>query len=223
MLGGLRMSADGSATGYPEWTFSGEAANHHYLVPAVLRSLPQEKGLRLLDIGCGNGALSARLAEAGMRVTGIDFTLSGIDRARRSFPDLEFAAHDITEPLPPELRGQFQVVVSAEVIEHLFLPRVLFARAAEALAPGGTLIVTTPYHGYWKNLAIAVTGRFDAHWVPLSDYGHIKFFSKATLGRLARECGFEPVRWIRAGRIPPLAATMVMTARPRVDGATSTP
>ena len=150
------MSADTSASGYPEWTFSGEAENHHYLVPAVLRSLPPEKGLRLLDIGCGNGALSARLAQAGMKVTGIDFTLSGIDRARGSFPDLEFAAHDITEPLPPELRGRFDVVVSAEVIEHLFLPRGLFACAHEALAPGGTLIVTTPYHGYWKNLAIAL-------------------------------------------------------------------
>jgi 2-polyprenyl-6-hydroxyphenyl methylase/3-demethylubiquinone-9 3-methyltransferase len=217
------VSAGASASGYPEWTFSGEAENHHYLVPAVLHSLPDEKGLRLLDIGCGNGALSARLAQAGMKVTGIDFTLSGIDRARGSFPDLEFAAHDITEPLPPELAGKFDVVVSAEVIEHLFLPRVLFARATEALVPGGTLIVTTPYHGYWKNLAIALTGRFDPHWVPLSDYGHIKFFSKDTLGTLARECGFEPVRWIRAGRIPPLAATMVMTARPTAAGATSTP
>ncbi|HXQ19038.1 MAG TPA: methyltransferase domain-containing protein [Acidimicrobiales bacterium] len=209
------MSPDASGSGYPEWTFSGEAANHHYLVPAVLRSLPDEQGLRLLDIGCGNGALSARLAQAGMKVTGIDFTLSGIDRARGSFPDLEFAAHDITEPLPSALRGQFQVVVSAEVIEHLFLPRVLFARATEALVPGGTLIVTTPYHGYWKNLAIALTGRFDGHWVVGSDYGHIKFFSRRTLEAMARECGFEPVRLIRAGRIPPLAATMVMTARLR--------
>jgi 2-polyprenyl-3-methyl-5-hydroxy-6-metoxy-1,4-benzoquinol methylase len=212
------VSPDASATGYPEWTFSGEAENHHYLVPAVLRSLPEQRGLSLLDIGCGNGALSARLAQAGMKVTGIDFTLSGIDRARGSFPDLEFMAHDIGDPLPPALRSRFDVVVSAEVIEHLFLPRVLFARASEALVPGGTLIVTTPYHGYWKNLAIAITGRFDPHWVALSDYGHIKFFSRDTLGRLARECGFEPVRFIRAGRIPPLAATMVMTARPLAAG-----
>jgi 2-polyprenyl-3-methyl-5-hydroxy-6-metoxy-1,4-benzoquinol methylase len=208
------MTADVTDAGYPEWTFSGEAENHHYLVPAVLRSLPHQRGLRLLDIGCGNGALSARMAEAGMKVTGIDFTESGIERAQASYPGLEFKTHDITEPLPSELRGAFDVVTSAEVIEHLFLPRVLFARASEALAPGGTLIVTTPYHGYWKNLALALSGRFDGHWVARSDYGHIKFFSKRTLGALARECGFEPVRWIRAGRIPPLAATMVMTAKP---------
>ena len=64
------------------------------------------------------------------------------------------------------------------------------------------MVVTTPYHGYAKNLALAVTGRFDGHWVPLSDYGHIKFFSKRTLGMLARECGVEPTRWYRLGRNP---------------------
>ena len=57
-----------------------------------------------------------------------------------------------------------------------------------------------------------VTGRSDSHWGPLADYGHIKFFSKKTLSQIARECGFEPVRVLGAGRIPLLAATMVMTA-----------
>ena len=100
--------------------------------------------------------------------------------------------------------GTFDTVLSAEVVEHLFLPRELFARAREALGDGGRLVVTTPYHGYAKNLALAVFGQFDQHWVPLSDYGHIKFFSKATLG------GAGPRVRLRAG---PLA-----TARPRRAG-----
>ena len=201
-----------SAGGYPEWVFSGAADNHNYLVPAVLHALPRGEGQRVLDIGCGNGALTAQIQRAGMSVTGIDFTASGIDRARQSFPDITFVVHDISDPLLPALQGQFDIVVSAEVIEHLFAPRTLLARAREALGDSGMVVLTTPYHGYWKNLAIAVTGRFDNHWPPLSDYGHIKFFSERTLGELCRECGFEPVRWSRAGRIRPLAGSMIVTA-----------
>jgi 2-polyprenyl-6-hydroxyphenyl methylase/3-demethylubiquinone-9 3-methyltransferase len=203
-----------SRDNYYEWTSAGPADNHGYLVPGVLRALGPPGG-RLLDIGCGNGALTAALAGAGWEVTGIDFEEHGIALARAAHPGAAFAVHDIYEPLPEALRGRYDAVLSAEVIEHLFLPREVFARAREALGGRGTVTVTTPYHGYAKNLAIAVTGRFDQHWSPRSDYGHIKFFSRRTLGALARECGVEPVRWERIGRIPPLAASMVMTGELR--------
>jgi 2-polyprenyl-6-hydroxyphenyl methylase/3-demethylubiquinone-9 3-methyltransferase len=203
------MSAE--ETSYPEWVFSGEAENHHYLVPAVLRTLPAGR-VRVLDLGCGNGALTAKIHHAGKDVTGVDFTPSGIERARQSNPGVDFVIHDLNEPLPESLRGRFDVVVSAEVIEHLFLPRTLFTRCREALGESGQAIITTPLHGYWKNLAIVVTGKSDHHWNPLADYGHIKFFSKKTLRETARECGFEPARVLGAGRVPLLRATMVMTA-----------
>lgn len=196
---------------YPEWVFSGAAENHHYLVPAVLKALP-DGPVRVLDLGCGNGALTARIREAGKQVSGVDFTPSGIERARRDNPGVPFFVHDLGEPLPDELRGQFDVVVSAEVIEHLFLPRTLFDRCREALGDRGQVVITTPFHGYWKNLAIVATGKSDSHWGPLADFGHIKFFSKKTLRMIARECGFEPVSVVGAGRVPFLAATMVMKA-----------
>jgi 2-polyprenyl-3-methyl-5-hydroxy-6-metoxy-1,4-benzoquinol methylase len=202
-----------SRTEYWEWTFSGEAANHHYLVPAVIKALEPLSGGRILDVGCGNGALTARVAQAGHEIVGIDFTSSGITRARESFPELEFIEHDIEKPLPKDLLGAFDVVLSAEVIEHLFLPRMLFTRAQEALGGVGHVVVTTPYHGYLKNLALAATNKFDSHWQTLSDFGHIRFFSEATLGAMARSSGFEPIAWSRAGRFPALAATMVMTAK----------
>jgi 2-polyprenyl-6-hydroxyphenyl methylase/3-demethylubiquinone-9 3-methyltransferase len=143
---------------------------------------------------------------------GADFAQSGVERAREAFPNLEFFVHDVTEPLSSEMRGKFDVVVSTEVIEHLFLPRDLFVRAREALGDSGHVVITTPYHGYVKNLAIALAGKYDHHWMPLADFGHIKFFSRRTLAQMAQELGFQPVRWDRAGRIGPFAATMIMTA-----------
>jgi len=74
------------------------------------------------------------------------------------------------------------------------------------------VIITTPLHRFWKNLAIVVTGQSDHHWDPLANYGHIKFFSKETLRQIATEGGFEAIGVVGAGRLPPLSATMVMTA-----------
>jgi 2-polyprenyl-6-hydroxyphenyl methylase/3-demethylubiquinone-9 3-methyltransferase len=124
-----------------------------------------------------------------------------------------FHAHDISQPLPDDLRDRFDVVLSAEVIEHLFFPRELFARAREGLVGCGHTVITTPYHGYWKNLALALSGKFDHHWSSQADFGHIKFFSEHTLGELMLECGFTPDGFTRVGRIPSFAASMIMTGQ----------
>ena len=56
-------------------------------------------------------------------------------------------------------------------------PRRYAATLFDLAEPGGTAIVSTPYHGYWKNLAMALSGKLDAHFTALWDHGHIKFWS----------------------------------------------
>jgi 2-polyprenyl-6-hydroxyphenyl methylase/3-demethylubiquinone-9 3-methyltransferase len=109
--------------------------------------------------------------------------------------------------------GQFDCVISVEVMEHLYHPRLFARRMFDLVTPGGSIIVTTPYHGYLKNLALAVTGHLDNHFTALWDGGHIKFWSVKTLRFLLQEAGFEDVHFQFAGRIPPLAKSMIAVAR----------
>ena len=78
---------------------------------------------------------------------------------------------------------------------------------------GGHLIVTTPYHGYLKNLSLALLDRWDSHHAPLWEGGHIKFWSRATLTELLERGGFRVAGFSGAGRIPPLWKSMVLVAR----------
>jgi 2-polyprenyl-6-hydroxyphenyl methylase/3-demethylubiquinone-9 3-methyltransferase len=71
-------------------------------------------------------------------------------------------------------------------------------------------IISTPYHGYWKNLALALTGQMDRHFTALWDGGHVKFWSVKTLSQLFAEQSLFPTRIIRVGRIPCLAKSMVL-------------
>lgn len=60
-------------------------------------------------------------------------------------------------------------------------------------------MVSTPYNGDQKNVALAATGKLDRHFSALWDGGHIKFFSIATLRQLPLESGFLEPRFIRIG------------------------
>jgi 2-polyprenyl-6-hydroxyphenyl methylase/3-demethylubiquinone-9 3-methyltransferase len=105
------------------------------------------------------------------------------------------------------------MVLSLEVIEHVYAPRQFAKRIYDLLEPGGVAIISTPYNGYLKNLAIALLGETDRHYTVLWDNGHIKFWSVKTLGRLLAEAGFQDIKFLRVGRIPALAKSMIATAR----------
>lgn len=186
-----------------------------YLTRPILEVCREVAAKRVLDLGCGNGALCGDLAAAGLDVTGCDPSEDGIGFARRAHPQLPFHVLGV-EDEPGNLgAAAFDVVVSTEVVEHLFLPRALPRFAARVLKPGGHLIVTTPYHGYLKNLALAVSGKLDAHFTALWDGGHIKFWSRETLSQLLTEEGFCVARFIGAGRIPYLWKSMILVAQKR--------
>jgi 2-polyprenyl-6-hydroxyphenyl methylase/3-demethylubiquinone-9 3-methyltransferase len=73
--------------------------------------------------------------------------------------------------------------------------------------------MSTPYHGYWKNLALALSGKMDDHFMALRDHGHIKFWSEKTITKLLSHAGFNSIEISRAGRMPALAKSMVIVAR----------
>ena len=166
----------------------------------------------ICDLGCGNGHISGRLAALGYQVTGVDASASGIQIAQRAYPGVEFVNALIDGDLN---LGQFDLVISSDVIEHLYRPSDLVEAAASQLKPGGQILLGTPYHGYLKNLVLAITGKLDAHFSALHDGGHIKFFSVNTLSKLLRVHGFDDLSFTFYGRAPWLWKNMICHARKR--------
>jgi 2-polyprenyl-6-hydroxyphenyl methylase/3-demethylubiquinone-9 3-methyltransferase len=107
----------------------------------------------------------------------------------------------------------FDAVVSLEVVEHVYDPLAWARSCHAALRHGGLLVCSTPYHGYVKNLAIALSGGFDKHWNPLFTGGHIKFWSRQTLVHLLERADLVPEKFVGAGRLPYLWKSMVITSR----------
>ena len=81
------------------------------------------------------------------------------------------------------------------------------------MEPGGIAIITKPYHGYWKNLALALTGRMDACFKDLWDHGNIKFWSIKTLRNVLTSVGFVDVGFERIGKSPILSKSIMAIAK----------
>lgn len=202
-------------SGY-RYTNSGLNTSHDYLFPTVLALLEsvQHTGgnKRLFELGCGNGSVAMELTRHGWDITGVDPSAEGIAQARQGHADLKLQTGSAYDDLASQY-GKFPVVLSLEVVEHVYAPRHYARTVFELLEHGGTAIISTPYHGYWKNLVMAVTGRLDKHFTALWDNGHIKFWSMATLTELLQEAGFVDIRFERVGRVPTLAKSMIAIAR----------
>lgn len=195
------------------------SAHHSFLMSPLLSMLPQQsvfarEKLYVLDLGCGNGSLSDAIAKRGYEVVGIEQSEQGVTIARRSFPNCCYIQASIYDLPDTELQNSFDVVIAVEVIEHLLYPRELVRAAKKCLKPNGRLILTTPYHGYWKNLVLALSGQMDKHLTVLWDGGHIKFFSVNTLTTLLQEEGFTGIQFKFAGRFPHLWKSMLCSCSP---------
>lgn len=190
----------------------GPTCSTPYLLPVVLSLISGYD--RVLDVGCGNGSFTAQLAEHGHDVVGVDPSPDGIRIAQAAYPHLRFEILEARGKMLAVLDQEpFDAVVSLEVVEHVYDPLAWAISCRAALRDGGLLVCSTPYHGYMKNLAIALIGGFDKHWDPLFAGGHIKFWSRRTLLNLLERADLVPEKFVGAGRLPYLWKSMVVTAR----------
>jgi 2-polyprenyl-3-methyl-5-hydroxy-6-metoxy-1,4-benzoquinol methylase len=189
------------------------SASQAFLWPIVRDLLPRREKACVLDIGCGPGNQARSLADFGYDVTGVDVSAEAVAEARRRVPEGRFLVADVYDLPWNELEGRFDVVLALEVIEHLYYPRRLLQAADRCLKPGGALILSTPYHGYAKNLATSILDRWDHHFNIREDGWHIKFFSPRTLRSLVDKGGFVDVRFRYGGRLPLFWKSMVCVAQ----------
>ena len=195
-----------------DWKTTDPTNAHGYITKPILSSLPEGKNLKIADLGCGNGYLARILDGMGHRVSALDSSEDGIRIAKEAYPSIDFRCLSLYENLVPHIGSDYDVVISSEVIEHLYDPRTFLRNSHAILKSGGNLILTTPYHGYIKNLAMAVTGKLDKHFTVGWDCGHIKFFSVETLTAMVAEQGFHNIHFKFAGRVPYLWKSMVLCA-----------
>ncbi|MDA8355322.1 MAG: bifunctional glycosyltransferase/class I SAM-dependent methyltransferase [Actinomycetota bacterium] len=163
----------------------------------ILRLLSRKHPGRILDLGCSSGLLAERLRAIGHHVTGVDVNeLPGV----RLRTDAFFQA-DLNEGVPPEVGSDFDVVVAADVLEHLVNPGALVRQVKDLLSPNGTAVFCVPNVAHWYPRLRSLVGRFGYDQRGILDSTHLRFFTRRSARRMIEEQGFA-VRRVQPVGLP---------------------
>ena len=198
------------------WDSVDEPESCNYITPQVLKILNTLSVGRVCDLGSGNGALVSEVIRSGYYAIGIEYDQKGVELSQNKYPDVNFynlGVQDDPRDLLLSEGSKFDVVVSTEVVEHLFSPHLLPIFARKLLPIGGFLVISTPYHGYLKNMALSLFNKWDKHHTALWHGGHIKFWSQKTLTQLLENNGFKVIQFYGVGRAPFLWKSMILVAQ----------
>ena len=154
-----------------------------------------EPGQRVLELGTGPGTVTRILHDKGCKVTGVEMDP---DTLATCAPFCERTLQaNLEDPLwwQPLEGEKFEVIICADVLEHLRDPRPLLEKLPVFLREGGCVLMTLPNASHLTIVASLLGGRFPYQKNGLLDNTHLKFYGRDDFDALLRECGFLWQHW----------------------------
>lgn len=186
------------------WNPAGSSAMLHKLNPVRLRFIREAVdahwacdprdirplvGKSAIDVGCGAGLLCEPLARLGADVTGVDAAPENIAAAQHHAQGAGLAVTYHCADIAT-LGGQFDLVTSMEVIEHVVDPSAFIAALADKLAAGGLMILSTPNRTSLSRLAMITLGEGTGA-IPKGTHDWDKFLTPDELSPLLEAAGLR--------------------------------
>ncbi len=214
MLAGMLPRADGLAAHYEQVHARYRSYGNGPLADLARTALG---GGTVLDVGCASGGLLALLAPHARATAGLEVSPTAAAEARLVADEVVVGGlGDV--PAPAFAAAPFDLVVCADVLEHLPDPAAGLRRVVEWVRPGGAVLVSVPNVAHWSARLRLARGRFGYDPSGIFDEGHLRFFTVDLLRALVAGAGLVEQALVPV--VPALHhAVPVLRRRPRVDRA----
>lgn len=146
-------------------------------------------GSRVLDVGCSTGNFGEALEQLkSCTVVGVDINEQDIAQAKTRITEAH--VFDIGQAGARERFGTFDVIVFADVIEHIPDPRAALRAARDLLVDGGVIVYSIPNMGHVSVRLDLLEGRFPYAELGLLDRTHLHFYDRLEVHDVLRSAGF---------------------------------
>lgn len=160
---------------------------------AVLNHIPFNS--LILDVGCGNGALGNELKKKNNYVVGIEKESSALELAKERLNEVcNLDIIDVEKIFKVLSNKQFDVIIFADILEHLYEPLVVLQKYQSLLKPQGKIIISIPNVVVWDVRLKFLFGIFNYTDTGTCDRTHIRFFTLSTTRKLIDEAGLKIIK-----------------------------
>ena len=182
-----------------------------YKWPIIKKLIPVDKGIKILDFGCGKGIISSEISKINPSaiITGIDVSKKALKSARQKVPNHSFIYVNEGKNLPFK-ENCFDFIIASDVLEHIYDTELAFNELYRVLKHNGKILITVPYYGFIKNIIIALFF-FDYIYEPTTP--HIRFFTKKTLLKSLERVNLQLVKFGHYGKFYPVSSGMFVLAK----------
>ena len=174
-----------------------EEGSYHYHEDVnwgLLRVWGKRTGLRVLDVGCGFATTSEHIQKLGNEVTGIDSSPEiGAIAGKRVARIIQADLQDVDTVAAQLGDERFDVIIFADVLEHLPWPVSTLKRYLVWLRDGGTAIVSLPNVGLWSVRFAHLFGRWQYDETGVLDRTHLRFFTRRSARWLLDQAALTPI------------------------------
>lgn len=151
------------------------------------------KNKAILDVGCGVGYLGEYYKNNDNYVVGLDVSNVAIAEAKKRLSDVYYVDLESNDWPVELLPKKFDLIILAELIEHLLMPEDLLVRIKKLLKPDGEIVITTPNFLVWSNRIKMLFGKFAYQSGGFWCRDHIHFFTLPELRKMLLAGGWEIV------------------------------
>ena len=157
----------------------------------VLSDCGEGRGLRLLDVGCARGHLSKQFIQQGWDVTGIEYNKEDAEVARQEGVNVIVGS---AESALNDISGLFDVIIFADVLEHLVDPVLVLQLAKKRLTPNGRIVISIPNIAHLSVRVQLLFGSFNYTDRGILDRTHLHFYTKKSLTEMISAAGLQTTK-----------------------------
>lgn len=187
---------------YDKRKFGENVSKRHRIILETIKKF-DKKFERVLDLGCGSGYYLIKMKEELeiAELYGADISKNSINEANKL--GINGSCLDLDKDVLPYHDNSLDLIISIDVIEHLFNPDLYLKEINRVLKPGGLFFIVTPNLGWWFNI-IGLLGGFQPYYTETSlntsyghikggeyNFGHIRHYTKKGLTRLLESHDFK--------------------------------